>query len=764
MKAVIMAGGKGTRLFPLTEGCPKPLCELCGKPVCEYILDLLKIHGCTDAVFTLMYKGEMIEKHFDGRDYKGIRLGFSYEDTPLGTAGCVKKAAGDFDEPFVVISGDALCDFNLSQAMSQHKASGAVATIITKSVANPGEFGIVTSKNGIVTGFAEKPSFIGCLEDCANTGVYILSPEITDYIDDGFCDFACDVFPKILKSSARLCCYEEKGYWCDIGDIKAYKRCQRDMTVGRVNVTLNARKLCDTGYSDSASGGYRNLFPPYYIGKNVTIGENTVIKNGTVISDNVSIGEDCTLDGAILLSGVFVGNDTHLCDCVICRDATLKGSCAVYENAVVGENAEVGKGVVVLPDVKVLPSRRTGDDITLSNDLENSPDGGFKLSDNGFCGETNITATPQLMTRLGSALASAAEGLICVASRGDERSQSFAECIMSGINAAGADCTDCGTSALPELIHKGRLCGAELTVFISVGAKTDIRIAARGGMPLCRRQERSIEGIMNRGGAKKADSASFGKKYGCRDDGVYYTAMLLRLADFNCGFDITLDCADKRLKRLALPAFEKISDKTGDRMIVTIGKNAFEAEIFTEDGGVANSEKLLFITCSSLLEKGETVALPRSVLFDLENMFGEKILRYNACSCDSSDLKARDTGEKQPFLTDGCVLALCALKAAAERNTAFDALCNATPDFALSKAFVGLSHSCVGIMKRLCEKGEANADGVIIASGDGKVLVRSERAGKGLYLYARSARAETAKELCGNVGRLIRRLDGKKKP
>ena len=241
MKAVIMAGGEGSRLRPLTCTMPKPMVKLCGRPVSEYILDLLSKHNCTDAIFTLRYLGSQIEDHFDSGRYNGINLDFSYEDTPLGTAGCVKKAAKLWElkdgENFIVISGDAMCDFNLSAAMSFHIESGADATLITSRVEDPREYGCVISKNGFVSGFSEKPSYTGAVSDYVNTGVYILSNKILELIPENtMWDFSQNVFPQMLKSGMKLASYEEKGYWCDIGDFTSYKRCQRDMLRDRKSV------------------------------------------------------------------------------------------------------------------------------------------------------------------------------------------------------------------------------------------------------------------------------------------------------------------------------------------------------------------------------------------------------------------------------------------------------------------------------------------------------------------------------------------------
>ena len=762
MKAVIMAGGSGTRLLPLTENMPKPLAPLCTKPICCYILDLLKTHGCTEAVFTLMYKGDMIESFFDGMDYCGIKLGFSYEDAPLGTAGCVKKAAASFTEPFVVISGDALCDFNLTAAMKYHKDNNAAATIITKKTDDPREFGIVTEQGGKVTGFIEKPSFIGCTEDKANTGVYILSPEALDIIPDGFADFACDIFPLMQERKMPLYAYEECGYWCDIGDLKAYKRCQRDILEGKVKVKLPARRLTEGGYCDSGTGSYQNLRPPYYIGKNVTIGGNTVIRDGSVIGDNVTVGNDCTIDGAIVSDGAFIGDNTRLNDCIICRDVSVKRDSAVYENAVIGDSATLGRGCIVMPDIKIWSNKQTEDNITLSSDIEHDAHGLFRLDENGFTGETNITATPQIMARLGSALAAATDKSICVGNRADSRSRTFAKSLIAGINAAGRDCLDCRGIPLSMLIHKGRLTDSGLIVHVSVSARTSVTVLSSGGMPITRKQERTIEGIMNRGGAPKASYDAFGKCTEFDDGGAVYTAMLSRCADFKTEYSIQLDCNNRFIKECAAPIFEKISDKNGKRMIISVDYSGTKAEIFTAETDIVNMEKLLLISFCDLAQKGIDIALPNNILFDMEQLskpYKGKVYRYYACSNDNSDSTARKIGEAQPFITDGCVLALSALKAAADRNISFAELCASLPCYVKEKRYIPLHGiSAPSMLKALCADGTGTGEGVMISSDKSKVLIRSGRAGTGLYLFAQSLSAETAKELCDLTERKIEEI------
>ncbi|MCH5325064.1 MAG: NTP transferase domain-containing protein [Eubacterium sp.] len=762
MKAIIMAGGCGTRLLPLTESIPKPLAKLCGKPVCCYILDLLKKHGCDEAIFTLRYKGEMIEDYFSKGDYEGIKLGFSYEQSPLGTAGCVKKAAAAFTEPFLVISGDALCDFNLTAALKYHKDNSAAATIITKRADDPREFGLVNSSNGKVTGFTEKPSFIGCTDNNANTGVYVLSPEILQLIpDDEFSDFACDIFPKMLEQDIPMYAYEDKGYWCDIGDLKAYKRCQRDILEGRVDCRIDARKITDGGYSDSGTGNYRNLRAPYYIGKNVNIGSDTVIRGGAVIGDNVTIGSGCTIDGAVISDGGFIADNVRLCDCIVCPDVSVKSGSAVYENAVLGERATIGKGSIVMPDVKIWSDKQVSDNVTLRSDMEKGARGGFELDENGYTGQTGITATPSVMSMLGAAAAAVSEKTVCVGCRADGRSQVFMQSLIAGINAAGRDCLDCGETAVSMLVHKSRLCDAGLIMYVSVGADTSVEILAEGGIPITRAQERKLEGIMNRGGAPKARFDGFGRHLISHDSGVFYAAMLSRLADFNSGYSIQLDCNNSALKKCISAVFEKISDEKGPRMIISIDHSGTSAEIYTRSTDAVGMERLLLMNYLDLVSQGSDIALPHNVLFDMERIcesYGRTAYRYNACTNDNSDSTARAIAQTQPFITDGCVLAINALKYAVRQNMTFEQATEALPRFEREKRYVPLDGvTAPDMLRRLGRESAAISEGVMIEHENGKVLIRSDRRGKGLYLFAQSANAETAAEICDFTEELIGR-------
>lgn len=218
MKAVIMAGGKGTRLAPLTDHAPKPLMPILDKPVLRYIIDLLKKHGVTDISVTLGYMAnQIIEAFGDGREL-GVRLHYFVEKEPLGTAGSVKNAAKDFGEDFIVISGDAYTDFDLTSLMEFHKTHGKLVTIAATRVENPSEYGVMLLNSaGKVRAFLEKPQ--NPISDVVSTGIYVFKKEIVKKIPDGFQDFARNVFPKI---PGQIYAKIMRGYWSDIGTLLSY--------------------------------------------------------------------------------------------------------------------------------------------------------------------------------------------------------------------------------------------------------------------------------------------------------------------------------------------------------------------------------------------------------------------------------------------------------------------------------------------------------------------------------------------------------------
>ncbi|MGZ8783341.1 MAG: nucleotidyltransferase family protein, partial [Gaiellaceae bacterium] len=230
MKAVVMAGGEGTRLRPLTSNQPKPMVPIVGKPCMEHILELLRTHGMDDVIVTVAFLPQAIRSYFSDGETLGMHIEYSVEDAPAGTAGSVRLASGKLDDTFLVISGDALCDFDLTSLVEFHKARGASVTIGLKSVPNPLEFGIVvTDSEGRVERFLEKPSWSQVFSDTINTGVYVIEPEALSHVPtDRPYDFSKELFPLLLEMGRPIYGHVLEGYWQDIGNLDQYRQANFD--------------------------------------------------------------------------------------------------------------------------------------------------------------------------------------------------------------------------------------------------------------------------------------------------------------------------------------------------------------------------------------------------------------------------------------------------------------------------------------------------------------------------------------------------------
>src|SRR5256714_412671 len=245
MKAVVMAGGEGTRLRPLTSNQPKPMVPIVGKPCMEHIIELVREHGFEEVVVTVAFLPQAIRSYFGDGESLGMTIEYSVEESPLGTAGSVGLAREKLDEPFLVIPGDALCDIDLTKLVEFHREKGAAVTIGLKSVENPLEFGIVvTDDDGRIERFLEKPSWGQVFSDTINTGIYVLEPEVLRHIPtDRPFDFSKELFPLLLEMGRPMYGHVMEGYWQDIGNLDQFRQANFDALDERVRLNVKGIRI-----------------------------------------------------------------------------------------------------------------------------------------------------------------------------------------------------------------------------------------------------------------------------------------------------------------------------------------------------------------------------------------------------------------------------------------------------------------------------------------------------------------------------------------
>ncbi len=322
MKAVALAAGKGTRLYPLTGEIPKPMAPVADTPVIEHIFLLLAAHGVREVRVNVYYLADvLLEAYGEESKMNGMSIRLSREERLLGTAGGAKRLAADVDDTFVVISGDALTDVDVGELVAFHKEKGALATMALRRVHDTAGFGVVEiDAEGDILGFQEKPDPKEAISTLANAGVYVFEPDVLEYVpENAFFDFAHDVFPRLLEEGERFVGYQGDFYWSDIGTLEAYRQAQYDVLSGRVRVRVPGEKRGDSLWV----GQDAQIHPSASIEGHVLVGRDAVVGRDVILAGDVTVGTDCwvrpnaTIKSSILLPGASVGDGAYLQDCIV---------------------------------------------------------------------------------------------------------------------------------------------------------------------------------------------------------------------------------------------------------------------------------------------------------------------------------------------------------------------------------------------------------------------------------------------------------------
>ncbi len=311
---MVLAAGLGTRLRPLTYEITKPMVPVLDRPVMAHIIDLLDRYGFDEVIANLHYFPETI------REYFGDRLSYRYEPELLGTAGGVRACADFFgDEPFLVISGDALTDIDLGAFVARHKASGGIATLAVKRVDDTREFGVVLhDREGRITGFQEKPSPEEALSDLGNCGIYIFDPRIFDYFPERpFVDWAQDVFPALLENEVPFYIHEVGEYWNDVGSLGELRQGTFDALEGKLRLEMAGEEVSPGVIVASGAGGSPikediEVEGPVWIGHDVSIGEGVRLMGPVVLGDGARVGARAQLRESIVFPGTEVADESIL--------------------------------------------------------------------------------------------------------------------------------------------------------------------------------------------------------------------------------------------------------------------------------------------------------------------------------------------------------------------------------------------------------------------------------------------------------------------
>lgn len=538
MKAVVMAGGEGTRLRPLTSSRPKPMVPVAGRPVMEHILTLLRGHGITEVIVTVQYLSAQIEDYFgDGSDW-GMEITYSVEPEPLGTAGSVRRCAADLTDTFLVISGDALTDIDLSRVIQMHRQRKAWVTLALARVPNPLEFGVViTDQQGLIQRFLEKPGWGEVFSDTINTGIYVIEPQaLAEVPPDGPYDFSKELFPKLMAQGAPLYGCAVDGYWCDIGNIGQLMQANEDALRGRVRLDVPGRRF--TGEIWIGAGA--TIDPSARLTGPLVIGENSAIMADAVVEGPAVIGPNSVLDrGSRLVRSVVLGN-AHLSPhsevqgALVGRGVRLGSGASVQEGAVIGDGCHLHEGSQVKAEVKLWPNKVVEPDAVVNQSIVWGARWQRTLfGSGGVAGMANVDVTPEIAVRLGAAYGSTLQrGDAVVVSRDHHvASVMMKRALMAGISSSGVRVYNLESVPLPVMRYAAGALGARGGVFTRMSwassGQMELRFADGRGIDIDAGIERKIENLYFREDTRKAAPGDVGAiTYPAKVLDIYLTGYL----------------------------------------------------------------------------------------------------------------------------------------------------------------------------------------------------------------------------------------------
>jgi mannose-1-phosphate guanylyltransferase/phosphomannomutase len=648
MKAVIMAGGKGTRLRPLTSHLPKPMMPLLNRPCMEYIIELLKKHGITEIAITLQYLPDMIKSYFGDGSRFGVSLAYFEETIPLGTAGSVKNCLPFLDERFIVISGDALTDFDLSAAIAFHERKEALATLVLTHVESPLEFGVVmTEESGKVVRFLEKPNWSEVFSDTVNTGIYILEPEVLHHIpDNAEKDFSKDLFPRFLQDGRPMYGYVADGYWSDIGNLEIYRQAQVDMLNGLVDVTIKAQEIAPRIYLEP---GVRiessvRLEGPAYIGTQVRLQDGVTIGPFTILGSHTNISAGARIERSIIWENTLVAKRAELIGATVGRNLYIGESAMIGEGSVVGDGCRIGAKSHVKDGVKVWPHKEIEENAIVTTSLVRGARHSRSLfGSDGIKGVGNVDITPEFIVRLAAAYAYLLPvgGIVAVSACSHPFSQLLKHCVMTSLCSAGIDTIDFGVTPAQVCRFGIRRHGCQGGMHIQMCGPRDeknmvIRFFDQSGLPVSRDWERKIENAY----AQETFARSLTEQLGelhvvhsvLQDYQEALRSSLASESEQRRNLTVLLDTEQRYLATFLSPLFADlgVTVRTGAiregigahqaDLGIQLEKNGERFSLYTETGERLSAEKLLALQLLASCGGSGKIGLPVSAPLELEEM------------------------------------------------------------------------------------------------------------------------------------------------
>lgn len=510
MTGVILAGGFGTRLRPLTINIPKPMVPIANKPILLHTIKLLRKNGIKDLIIILYHQPELIKDYFKDGKNLGVKIDYIISDEDLGTCGAVNLAKENLKSDFLVISGDILTDFNISEIVEYHFKKNSVATITLTRVSNPLQYGIViTNKDGNIVKFLEKPSWGEVFSDTINTGIYVLNPKIFEFVPEKKeFDFSKNLFPILLNKKMPIFGYIASGYWKDIGNVKEYKLAHEDIIKGQVEIEIEGERALRIGSDiwiaeDCKVKNIKNLFGTVVLGKNVKISNSRIFNS--FIGDNVEVDDGVEINNSVIWDNSKIKKNCKILDSIICSKVLINEETLLEGENIISDECNIGKFVTLKKGVFVWPSKIVTDNSIVTHSLVWGKSWTTSLFGSyGIIGANNVEITPEFAAKLGCAYGTIiGKGAIVFTGRDvDKSSRMLKRAMIAGLISTGVDVLDLRATPVPILRFAIRTQSSSGGVHVKRSPfdphLTNIKFFDKEGFDLSLSMEQNIERIFFR--------------------------------------------------------------------------------------------------------------------------------------------------------------------------------------------------------------------------------------------------------------------------
>ncbi|MDQ2983621.1 MAG: sugar phosphate nucleotidyltransferase [Actinomycetota bacterium] len=595
MKAVVMAGGEGTRLRPLTSNQPKPMVPIVGKPCMEHILELLKANGFDDVIVTVAFMPQAIRSYFGDGESLGLNVEYSVEESPLGTAGSVRLASDKLDETFVVISGDALTDVDLQKLVASHKEKGADVTIGLKSVENPLEFGIVvTDDEDRIERFLEKPSWGQVFSDTINTGIYVLELEVLRHVPaEGPYDFSKELFPLLLEMGRPLYGHVFDEYWQDIGNLEQFRQANFDALDEAVKLNVPGIRLRGNVWIGEAAeiDDLDQIEGPAFLGDYSRVAQDATIGPYSVLSRSVTVRERARTSRCVVDASTYIGRSAVVEGAVVGRNCDIGAHAHVQEGAAIGDEVALGAQSVVMPGVRIYPYKEVESGAQIFESLIWESRASSRLfGREGVSGLVNVDLTPETIVRLAAAFGTALErdGRVVASRDASAACRMIKRAMTAGINSTGVSVAD--LRVLPSAVNRHLLKAENYDAGFHVGVSyadpevVQIRFFEHPGIQLTTTFQKEIEKHFSRQELRRAPHNAVGA--------VSYPARVLETYAEDLLATLDRDAIRQRGFRIVVDYGYSAASYVLPLVLGPLGVEAVSAHAFTADAPAAGSATL----------------------------------------------------------------------------------------------------------------------------------------------------------------------------